>query len=318
MKIVINSISVDTQSINPALQLDIAVEYVDEIEAPFLISGAIVSSGKIISTIEQVQIINQQQYDLVVFDQKTRNTRIDGGSKYKTRATFKLISILSTKALDYLEESRNKHFEKSVNLQIDFVLMSISLPYKPVGAGGPQTGDELLKIKQEKVFENYVIKQSDWVNHFSTQLGIGKFLLLELMILDKVVNSRYWIELYDNLAKNLEDTETALKNGDWYHAMFHLRRFYENIKVGDNKPGSKNFKEELSYVLGEDNHSEIGKDNFYSALWNLFDFFSKYVHEKDQVGNPQPKPIARKEDAYFGYSVGIGLLNLIGRKLNRK
>jgi len=41
------------------------------------------------------------------------------------------------------------------------------------------------------------------------------------------------------------------------------------------------------------------------------------IHEKDIDGKYQGVPIANKQDAYFVYSIAIGRLNMLGKKLTR-
>jgi len=100
--------------------------------------------------------------------------------------------------------------------------------------------------------------------------------------------------------------------------MFYLRKFYENIKIGDNKPGHKDFKVEFDKILKHDQHGNEGIKNFYDALWQLFEFVSKYIHEKDKQGYLNSLPTPHKEDAYLAYSLAVGLLNFVGNKVNRQ
>lgn len=82
-------------------------------------------------------------------------------------------------------------------------------------------------------------------------------------------------------------------------------------------PGHKQFKQELTKLLKDDQHGEEGIKNLYNSIWQLFEFFSKYIHAKDKQGNLSTLPMPLKEDAYLGYSLAMGFLNFIGRKLNR-
>lgn len=53
----------------------------------------------------------------------------------------------------------------------------------------------------------------------------------------------------------------------------------------------------------------------FKAIKSLFDFTSKYAHVTDRTGNIKPYPNAKKEDAYFVYTLSIGLLNMINSKI---
>ena len=245
MNITITNIDIDDQTIDPTLRVGIAIEYFEGIEVPISVTGRIILSGKTISNLQEVQTVNDSFDELLVFDQRTHDERINGGNKFQTRKYLRLTSNLSPKAIDYIEESRERSREKSVDFQIEFTLKSLILSFKPVGTGGPQNTNSFLKIKVTKPYEHFSIKQSDWINHFSNHLGIGKFLLLELSIPNSNKVPKFWEKLYSSLLQNLVSIENCLKSGDWQHAMFHMRKFYENIKIGDDKPGHKKFKQDF-------------------------------------------------------------------------
>lgn len=318
MRINITNIDVDDQTIDPALRVSIEVEYFEGIEAPISVAGRIILNGKTISSLQEIQIVNDSYDELIVFDQRTQDERMNGGNKFQTKKSLRLTSSLSPKAIEHIEESQERSREKSVDFQIEFILKSLNLSFKPVGTGGPQNTNSFLKIKVTKPYEHFTIKQSDWINHYTTHLGIGKFLLFELSIPNNNRVPKFWEKLYGNLVKNLVDIEHCLKSGDWQNAMFYVRKFYENIKIGDGKPGHNKFKQELDKILKDDQHGDEGIKNLYDALWQFFEFASKYIHDNDKQGNINNLPIPHKEDAYFAYSLAIGILNFIGRKLARK
>ena len=110
--------------------------------------------------------------------------------------------------------------------------------------------------------------------------------------------------------------ESCMRKGDWHKTMFYARLFYERIKIGDNKPAHKKFREEFDKLLKKDQHNDEGIQNIYDALWQLFEFISKYTHVEDKQGNSKPIPVTSKEDAYFAYSLALGLLNFISKKIS--
>jgi hypothetical protein len=54
-----------------------------------------------------------------------------------------------------------------------------------------------------------------------------------------------------------------------------------------------------------------GIENLIQGIANFFNYYSKIVHDKDRLGNFNPIVVARKEDAYFAYSMAVGLINLL-------
>lgn len=109
--------------------------------------------------------------------------------------------------------------------------------------------------------------------------------------------------------------ESCLRSGDWQKVMFIGRKYFENIKVGDNKPGHNNFKNKLSAAFVEFGHSAEGIKELLDAIWHFFNFVSKYVHDKDRLGNLTTLPTPTRADAFFAYALAIGLLNMIGEKI---
>ena len=90
------------------------------------------------------------------------------------------------------------------------------------------------------------------------------------------------------------------------------------MKIGDKKDGNKKFEEELTKLFTEEQHSQEGIQNLIDGIWKFFEYNSKFIHDRDKKGNLNSIPIATKEDAYFIYALGVGLLNVIGKKLSKK
>ena len=205
---------------------------------------------------------------------------------------------------------REKNQQKDVSLTLHFIIKFIE--------EGEPTNNTLPSIRMQ-VNDNREfihIKQSDWIQNFAPVLGIGKYVLLELQIPESVNVKTFWKTMYSKLSDNVHEMELSLRSGDWYKTMTVARRYYENIKLGDNKPGTKKFREEFDKLMIQNDHSKEGLQNLYTAIWQLFEFFSKYIHEKDKEGNHQAMPQSTKEDAYFAYALAVGLLNMIGKKLS--
>lgn len=317
MHVKITHIDVDTQSVQPAFGISIDLEYVSDIEAPICISGRLLCSGKVVSYVNEFHMHSDARIELRVLNAETSEAHVNGGSKYRSSYRPRLTALLSPEAIHFLEETRDRHHEKSVDLYIEFLVKSMTLPFKLPATGTIQNYALFGEVRVDRPSEHFTIKQSDWINKYAAPLGIGKFFLVELNIPNTAI-PKFWSALHEKLVGNVRSIEQCLKAGQWQEAMFYLRKYYENIKIGDNKPGHQKFKSELDKLMRDDQHGEQGIKNFYDALWQLFEFMSKYVHDKDKQGNLNSLPVAYKEDAYLGYSLAIGLLNFIGRKLNRK
>jgi hypothetical protein len=74
----------------------------------------------------------------------------------------------------------------------------------------------------------------------------------------------------------------------------------------------------LQELFIEDDHDQESFDDFHGGILKFYSFLSKYKHGKNRKGDFKKYPTPHKEDAYFAYGLGLGLLNLIGAKLNRE
>ncbi len=312
MNIKIRSINVDNKTLAPSLVVDLMVECYNRIEAPIYIAGVLSCSSKIITSLSENYIQRSETIRLLA-----SNEHLEKQIKKENQLYYyntELRGELNHTAIEYIETCRERHYDKSMNFRINIILRTI---HTKVDHSKPNLGVNFLDIKTQDYSFNYKINQSEWINRYAQKLGIGKFLLIELAVPDIEKTSRFWIELLDRLNKNVQDIESSIKQGDWEKSILFLRQFYENIKIGDRKSGHQRFKEELTKLFKKDQHTQAGIDNFYDGIWKFFEFFSKYIHDKDTHGNIMPKAIPTKEDAYLGYALAIGLLNLISKKISK-
>lgn len=309
MNIKNTNITIDTLALTPTFTIKIDLEFGYNVEAPISISGRLLSNdGKVIAFLNEHQVNSGKSFGISILtrEQKDKLCSEKNVDSYHAQLT----AIITHKAIEYIELQREKDCEKAVRFSLDFIVKYFVIPVEPKNLAA----DNLIRIQVDQTFTNIVIKQSDWVNNFSPQLGIGNFLLLELQIPDDKKVSEFWKDLYAKLTHNLKEIETCLRSGDWQKAMFFARKFYENAKIGDNKKAHAKFKDEFNKLMTKDQHSQQGIDDLHTAIWKLFEFISKYAHDKDRDGNLNPLPVSTKEDAYFAYAISLGLLNLIGRK----
>lgn len=303
-------IKIDEQVLSPALTISFDLEFGRKVEVPISITGNLVAqNGKVIAFLNEHQIYNDNSLGIGILthEQKVANSKLNEIHYYSTQLT----ACLSPIAIDFIEELREKDREKAVRFSLQIIVKYLLIPAEPHNF----LESDFLRLQIMRFNPSYNINQSDWVRHFSPQLGIGNFLLLELQIPDDKNVSEFWKELYGKMAHNLKDVEVCLRSGDWQKAMFIARKFYENAKIGDNKRGHAKFKEEFNKLMAKDQHSQQGIDDLHTAIWKLFDFLSKYAHDLDKEGNNYDiVAIASKEDAYFAYAIALGLLNLIGSK----
>ena len=167
---------------------------------------------------------------------------------------------------------------------------------------------------------NFIIPQSSWIQEYSESLKIGKFLILELNIPENDNIKHDWSEEINRAINNLLRVEAFIKEGKWYDAIESSRKISELFKFKINDGRNKIDpvkKEKLKELFTNANLSNSGFDELCSLIENLFNFISKFEHEKDVQGNWLPTPVPQKEDAYFVYSISVALVNMISNKIKK-
>jgi len=319
MSLKIRSVSVNNQSIFNQLIFDVEIPYCTDYEYPILISG-------ILSTVNG----NTEIATLIEYRNDSEDIRINSMDNHShnnqdNNAKFKLIADLSPKAIEHIENIREKHTPKDIEFKIELQVKYIRADYnceahkKQISeqqgtnaTKGDQYNIPFIKFRFEQMQANYKIEQSDWIARFAEKLGIGKFLLLELNIPEiKKNNGETLNETHEILKKKIKLVENFIKKGEWYAAMTPLKEFYETFK-------NVELKNELKDLLKEDCHEDLGIDNFFKGIDSFYHFVCKYIHPLDQTKRTKAIPTANKEDVYLGYSLAISILNLISKKLVKK
>lgn len=304
------TVSVDGQALSPTLVVQAELEFAYKLVVPISISGRLLSTDeRVLAYLNECQINYENRFDLAVLSGEDR------AKHQRERASIysaSLTACLSPVAIEHLERQRDLDGEKAVRLNVEYVVKYIDVKAEKVIG----VGDNILGFHVKQSRNRVTISQSDWINKYANYLGVGNVLLLELQLPNDLKVNAFWKELYDILAQNVKEMENCLRSGDWFKTMICARRFYENAKIGDGKEIHNEFKNEFMKLMIKDQHNEEGCDNLLKGIWQFFEFISKYSHEKDKKGNIKPIPIAKKEDAYFAYTASVGLLNLLGSKLN--
>lgn len=306
MKLETQQINICRESIAPAISISACIITDYNIEYPYLITGELLCGTKVVSYLYPI-LDNRIEFAIhdLSDDDYNRNYRENRNNSF----ALTLIAELSKKKIDFIENERQKNSNKSVVFNIRLRIGSLRIP----------TTDRIsklrYKIKVEELLASIQIQQNDWLQNFSPSLGIGEFYLVELIKPDSQGVNKIWSDLHETLIKNLNQMEEELKKGDWQRTMEISRRFFENIKIGDKKKGHEKYKIEIEKRMKELQFDEVGINNLFDGIWQFFEFSSKFIHEKSTDGNIKPIPNAKKEDAYFVYSLSVNLVNLIYAKI---
>lgn len=306
MKLEIQQISIYRESIAPAISFSANIETSYNVEYPYLITGEMLCSGKVISILQPI-LENRSEFEIRDISDADDNRNYRENRKNYFRLI--LIAELNEKKIDFIENERQKNAKKSVALNIRLRVGAIRFPTID------RASEYKNKIRVEELFESVEIAQNDWLQRFSPSLGIGEFYLVELIKPEPKSTNKIWSDLHETLVENLNQMEEEIKKGDWQRTMEISRRFFENIKIGDKKKGHEKYKEELKKRMQDLQFDEVGINNLFDGIWKFFEFSSKFIHEKSTDGNAKPIPNAKKEDAYFVYSLSVNLTNLIYEKI---
>lgn len=297
-------IKVEQLSINPMLNIWVNLEFEYSKEIPLSLSGKLChNSGHILSVLQEYQLNTESKYGLTF----KNLLKEESSERSMDRHSVQLSAVLTPLALESIEREREKHTEKKVEFYIEFTFKTIILPRELTGIDNIDS----FGLNIEKKAERISIEQSDWVNNYSPKLGIGNFLLLELNLTDYKNVSDFWKELIEPLKNSVLEMEKCIRMGEWKKTIECARPFFEGL----NFKRDTSFKEALIKILKKEQHNEEGIRDLQNAIQSLFNYTSKYVHFMDREGSIKPYPNTKKEDAYLVYTLSIGLLNLIGSKI---
>ncbi|MCB0518668.1 MAG: hypothetical protein H6577_26885 [Lewinellaceae bacterium] len=311
---------VNTNSIEPELIFDCTVSYEQPLEAITSIHGSLFAGdGKELSNFSfQLQRLNCPL-----------SIHHDYGDKKPTREEtirFQAKAKLSPKSVSHIEGVRQIHYHKNVvfNVRLNLVTVTQRFDRRLFSSQGRSGELEFLRVSDEFYETSIEITQSDWIQKYAEQLGIGKFLLVELpsanlgFVRDRFLNSAFpsvqkdLFQVYGRLTEKLNLMETELRKGNWDLVIRYSREFFELLKLGKNNPLERDLKDMFKLRNG----SDIGFDELMKGLIALFDYASKFIHEKPLgLSSLQTKPKARSEDAYLIYSLCLNTWNLIAEKI---
>lgn len=307
MEVKINQVSINQQYVSPTINFSTHIISRYDIEFPNIITGELLCNGRIISLLHPIlEIGNEIEIREINNAQNSKNYRENNSNYYK----INLLAALDKTKINFIENERQKNERKSVKFSVRLRISGIKIPTFE------KSSEYKYQIRIEELFETIEISQNDWLRKFCPFLGIGEFYLIELIKPPLENGNKIWSDLHENLINNLTQMEEELKRGNWQRTIEISRRFFENIKVGDNKQGNKKYKDELIKRMKDLNYDEKGINDLLNGIWHFFEFTSKFIHEKSRNGDFKPIPIAKKEDAYFIYSLSLNLTNLVYKKLS--
>lgn len=302
------SYAADQQSVIPAMIITFEIAFDNPPQIPISLTGKMFTYDSVV-----ISHLTENYFPESSFALNVRESRLYFPKSRSRSWYFHLTAPISPPALDYIEKLREHDSDKTVHFQFDLLFKYFDSPEDYTIKNQSRT---VALFKVERLKKSDVILQNVWLKTFAPYFKIGRFLLLELRIPEDRIVNEFWADLYKRLIHNLHDMEKYIREGEWYHVMVVARKYFENLKIGDSKPSHSKFKDEFRILMQKEGHSEEGINDLLDAIKKLFDFTSKFIHDKDRSGNLNPIVAVKKEDAYFVYSLSVGLLTMIGRKIS--
>lgn len=315
MDLIISRVKVDQYSIQPTIIFDFEFEYVRNWEIPVSFNGELKLNGTKLASMTWVPMRNS--FDgYLTYPENERYRDVKGKEDSKTTISVSLCAELSPNAIAHIEKQRSLTPEKSITFEGYVGISILRSECQPNRDSDKPTWH---RIRHYQAPFSYPINQSVWVNSFAAPLGIGKFMLVELRMLESPQVPESWVELFQRTQLRLRETEACIKQGEWEMAMHKGRQVFDNLKIFDkNKPEHKILEADFDSALKLDNHTDEGIAELKEAIKKLHQFGSKFVHDSSRTGIVSPAAIvATKEDAYLMYSLGLSILNLLSSKLHR-
>jgi len=340
VEIIPNSMTPYVGALFPAIKFTVKESVSENILVLGVRGTVLTEDDKYISDLKQTSTQSQQQL---------RVRRLSDYNRLESsEPQFELAFALDKKALDYVEDVRQRNRKRDVvfkfamestrlihDLRVGEYQLPIQNPGLPQKAqpilssvGQPDTGNinlnilvtgmnqsQLLRLESSKQTLTYEVKSSDWVNDFQKPLGIGNFLVVEIP--ETTLESVGELKLLPEQAKFEERLEKA------YEILpkmeLYLRQGEWGRVVAESRGLLELFtKDETRFVKSMISQTTTVDDDKAGAITQAFDNLSSYANELHHVvgrqGQVKDVYTGGKEDAYLVYMVSASLVNLLARK----
>lgn len=304
MDITLINIEPNKHSLNPEIITHLEVSFIHTEELPLNLSLNLVVNNLQIGTSFSNFADYSSEFSLIFI--RNSHSLVENSQKSESCKSirFRCLIQLSKKAINYIEEQRianNGNIWFHFDLRIPFI-QTYSIKYKE---------KEEIGLKY-KLFEKKIstkILQSDWVQNFCSDLGIGDFILLEFPKLDFPENVDLKMkEIMRSMKHKLEKSKKYFLIGDWEGVIKETRLIFEGFKD----------KSDFGDFLCKMGYSEPQAKEFKKINQKLFDYCSKPGHFLERDGETMQIPSNfYREDAQFLYLTSLSMLNIIIQKLKR-
>ncbi len=341
MKVVSVSVQRHAETIEPGLVVNIVVSFLKGRELPFTATAVVRTEDRRILGVARA---------LTGLGDKLALDAVEGATSDAT-AHIHLELPLVPRHLDHIEAVREGNRKNDVVLSFDFEICSLVsktlLAYMQRGhdLGIPsvetrvhQNADPVFYVDRlsgssfhtqtnnmfvlsgdggRTFIERVTHKESrpatigsgDWVHDYLAEWKSTRYVVVELPA--PPVLSTKTPEIDERVNAAIAAAQKAAGNfadGDWNDIVEDMRPVWELLRNDAH----------VADLLRRDGYTEEAIDAFNESVKQQFTLASKFIHRTDHSKkNIAPEIKACREDAYFVYSVGLALLNLVSRKAAR-
>jgi hypothetical protein len=234
----------------------------------------------------------------------------------KGRDRLSFTASLSQRALDWIQECRERDVKHDVRLQISLTTFSISSrAYElsiPLQVGKNQTENaiipqmidsSIINVEKYVASEQYVIPSNDWIKDYCPVFKLGKFMVIEVPQVEPGGNILDIHERINRATEVFHRMQGYYLNGEWTNLIEESRKFWEAFNIGD-----------VTNLIDKDPSDPEADATFKEIIKNFFALSSKYVHIIDQSKKIRKTLKADKEDAILVFMIAASVLNLISSK----
>ncbi len=182
---------------------------------------------------------------------------------------------------------------------------------------GPE--QRLFEVRRLASKLSHIIKASDWIHDFAPTLGLGRFLVVEILQPDVASieasalagEVKEFLDRLDRAGGILGQMGKDLKGGEWREVVRKSREFWELFHQESNQLHVRDF---IKRLVTETTGIEDDKSgNMVQGISRLYGYASDLLHP---VGGSGVKEVfvGGKEDAYLSYSLAASFLNVLVSK----
>ena len=170
-----------------------------------------------------------------------------------------------------------------------------------------ENGSAFLEFRAENLKKNIIVSSSNWIHDFCPVFDLGRYFIYECPLPEIEEGSGSAAERLKAAIDAAKEMRDYLIKCEWNAVIEKSRSIWELLRNQD----------EIKDLLVSDGYTEEAFEDINHSLRRLFDFSSKFHHRQDRDRRIMPEIKASKEDADLVYTLAVGIINLVSKKISR-